>query len=120
MDIGQTTLAGMIAQEHPVTVLDLESPQGLARLQNPESVLSDTRSLVIIDEIQRKPELFEVLRVFVDREAVHSWRTPRKTEEASGTSWAAWDAVGTFTRIAYTACKGHALGDPRLHLHKRT
>jgi uncharacterized protein len=65
---GKTTLAGMIAQERPATLFDLESPQDLARLQNPELALSATRGLVIIDEIQRKPELFEVLRVLVDRE----------------------------------------------------
>ncbi len=66
---GKTTLAGLIAQDHPATIFDLESPQHVARLQNPELALSTTRGLVIIDEIQRKPELFEVLRVLVDREA---------------------------------------------------
>jgi uncharacterized protein len=66
---GKTTLAGLIAQKHASTIFDLESPQQVARLQNPELVLSSTPGLVIIDEIQRKPELFEVLRVLVDREA---------------------------------------------------
>ena len=65
---GKTTLAGLISQGRPATSFDLESPQDIARLQNPELALSATRGLVIIDEIQRKPELFEVLRVLVDRE----------------------------------------------------
>ncbi len=59
-----------MARERGATTFDLESPQDLARLQNPEMVLSATEGLVIIDEIQRKPELFEILRVLVDRESV--------------------------------------------------
>ncbi|MBD3236508.1 MAG: AAA family ATPase, partial [Candidatus Eisenbacteria bacterium] len=68
---GKTTLSGMVARGQTATTFDLESPQDLARLQNPELALSATEGLVIIDEIQRKPELFEVLRVIVDRQ-----RTP--------------------------------------------
>jgi len=63
------TLAGSIAPSQGATVFDLESPKDLARLQNPELALSGTIGLVIIDEIQRKPELFEVLRVLVDRDS---------------------------------------------------
>ncbi len=66
---GKTTLAGLIAEERQATIFDLESPQDLARLQNPELALSGTSGLVIIDEIQRKPDVFEVLRVLVDRES---------------------------------------------------
>ncbi|MBD3236641.1 MAG: DUF4143 domain-containing protein [Candidatus Eisenbacteria bacterium] len=65
---GKTTLAGMVARGRAATTFDLESPQDLARLQNPELALSATDGLVIIDEIQRKPELFDVLRVIVDRQ----------------------------------------------------
>lgn len=67
---GKASLAGLITREHPATTFDLESPQDLARLRNPELALSATSGLVIIDEIQRKPELCEVLRVLVDREAI--------------------------------------------------
>jgi hypothetical protein len=67
---GKTTLATSIAKERQATIFDLESPQDLARLQNPELALSGTNGLVIIDEIQRKPDLFEVLRVLVDRESI--------------------------------------------------
>ncbi|MBI1787559.1 MAG: ATP-binding protein [Acidobacteria bacterium] len=66
---GKTTLARMFAghSRGRVTSFDLEDPTGLARLEDPKLALQDLRGLVIIDEIQRKPALFEVLRVLVDR-----------------------------------------------------
>jgi len=47
--------------------LDLESPADQRRLQDPEYYLGGLKGLVILDEIQHQPELFEVLRVLVDR-----------------------------------------------------
>ena len=67
---GKTTLARMLAAESPDTEIhhfDLESPAALARLANPELVLSPLRGLIILDEIQRMPELYPVLRVLADR-----------------------------------------------------
>jgi len=67
---GKTTLARMLAEASPGTEIhhfDLESPSDLARLSNPEMVLSPLRGLVILDEIQRMPELYPVLRVLADR-----------------------------------------------------
>lgn len=53
--------------EVPVTRFDLEDPTDLATLAEPKLALQGLRGLVIIDEIQRAPELFPVLRVLVDR-----------------------------------------------------
>ncbi|MCP5532541.1 MAG: ATP-binding protein [Akkermansiaceae bacterium] len=67
---GKTTLAGMVAEALPelkVHRFDLESPSDVARLANPELVLGGLRGLVVLDEIQRMPELFPVLRVLADR-----------------------------------------------------
>lgn len=67
---GKTTLARLLAKTLPDTeihLFDLESPADLARLTNPELVLSPLRGLVILDEIQRMPELYPVLRVLADR-----------------------------------------------------
>jgi predicted AAA+ superfamily ATPase len=64
---GKTTLARMIAADRPSTAFDLEDPRDLARLSNPLLALEDLEGLVIIDEIQRRPDLFEILRVLVDR-----------------------------------------------------
>ena len=68
---GKTTLAREVATEFarngPVTFFDLEEPESLARLATPSVTLSPLRGLVIIDEVQRMPSLFEVLRVLADR-----------------------------------------------------
>ena len=65
---GKTTLARMIAADAPgSTFLDLESAVDRRRLQTPEQTLAGLSGLVVIDEIQREPALFETLRVLVDR-----------------------------------------------------
>ena len=64
---GKTTLARMFAEHKQATFFDLESLPDLRRLQNPELVLGELEGLVILDEIQRVPELFGSLRVLVDR-----------------------------------------------------
>lgn len=68
--VGKTTLARMLAEAMPDQVIhhfDLESHADLARLSNPELALSQLRGLIILDEIQRMPELYPVLRVLTDR-----------------------------------------------------
>ena len=65
--VGKTTLARAIARERKATFLDLEDPADLARLSAPMQALEPLRGLVIIDEIQRLPKLFEILRVLADR-----------------------------------------------------
>jgi predicted AAA+ superfamily ATPase len=64
---GKTTLAGALAKEEPATLFDLENPVDLRRLSAPLTALSDLTGLVIVDEVQRRPELFELIRVLVDR-----------------------------------------------------
>jgi hypothetical protein len=50
-----------------VTFLDLENPVDVARLSSPMTALEPLRGLVVIDEVQRLPRLFEILRVLADR-----------------------------------------------------
>jgi len=66
--IGKTTLARGIAAEMPESLyLDLESPQDAARLADPDRYLDlHAERLVILDEIQRMPDLFQVLRGRID------------------------------------------------------
>lgn len=66
---GKTTLARMIARERECAFFDLEHPVDARRLEAPMISLARRTGLVIIDEIQRRPELFEILRVLVDRQA---------------------------------------------------
>ncbi len=65
--VGKTTLAHMVARGREVTFFDLENPADLARLSVPMQTLEPLRGLVVIDEIQRLPRLFEILRVLADR-----------------------------------------------------
>ena len=65
---GKTTLAKEIESSH---YFDLESPVDQNRLINPEMTLESLSGLVILDEIQLKPELFNILRVIVDKESVN-------------------------------------------------
>ena len=67
--VGKTTLARSFGASWrgPVTHLDLESAAESALLADPELALGSLQGLVILDEIQRLPELFPVLRVLVDR-----------------------------------------------------
>ncbi len=64
---GKTTLAREFVTPDSVNYFDLEDPLSLARLDQPMTALQDLTGLVVIDEIQRRPELFPVLRVLADR-----------------------------------------------------
>jgi predicted AAA+ superfamily ATPase len=67
--VGKTTLASNLVRtiDKPAAVFDLENSEDLARLADPMLALKDLKGLVVIDEVQRVPELFPVLRVLVDR-----------------------------------------------------
>ena len=65
--VGKTTLARSIAEGQPHHFFDLENPVAAARLVHPQSALEPLTGLVIIDEVQRQPELFALLRVLADR-----------------------------------------------------
>ncbi len=67
---GKTTLARYLAGREPgSTFFDLEKALDRRKLAQPEQTLEPLRGLVVIDEIQRQPELFETLRVLLDRPA---------------------------------------------------
>ncbi len=64
---GKTTLARHLMDISSVKYFDLEDPASIARLNEPMTALHNLKGLVVIDEIQRRPELFPVLRVLADR-----------------------------------------------------
>ena len=68
--VGKTTLAHHFAEnaKGSVETYDLESPVDVRRLSVPEFALSESVNWIVIDEIQRKPELYEILRVLADRQ----------------------------------------------------
>lgn len=65
--VGKTTLADVITKERHCIYLDLESPSDAAKLSEPELYLSAHEDkLVILDEVQRMPHLFQILRGLID------------------------------------------------------
>ncbi|MCW5552627.1 MAG: ATP-binding protein [Verrucomicrobiae bacterium] len=67
--VGKTTLARQIAQEFATPhFFDLENPVDANRLREPLTALERLKGLVVIDEVQRQPELFPLLRVLADRQ----------------------------------------------------
>jgi uncharacterized protein len=64
---GKSTLARQFLTPDSPAYFDLEDPVSLQRLDAPKTALAPLHDLVVIDEIQRKPELFPILRVLVDR-----------------------------------------------------
>ena len=64
---GKTTLARRLLDSGSPNYFDLEDPANLARLDAPMTALSSLKGLVVIDEVQRRPDLFPILRVLADR-----------------------------------------------------
>jgi predicted AAA+ superfamily ATPase len=64
---GKTTLARELLDVESINYFDLEDPASLGRLDEPVTALSPLKGLVVIDEVQRRPDLFPVLRVLADR-----------------------------------------------------
>ena len=67
---GKSTLAKELATKSGAHWFDLETAQGVAALAQPELALKSLAGLVVIDEIQRRPELFTSLRPLVDRQSM--------------------------------------------------
>ncbi|MCE5277852.1 MAG: ATP-binding protein [Planctomycetaceae bacterium] len=64
---GKTTMARQFVPSSSLNYFDLEDPQGLARLSEPNIALRPLKGLVVIDEVQRRADLFPLLRVLADR-----------------------------------------------------
>ena len=69
---GKTTLARQLAAGSKSIYFDLENPIDLARLSEPTTALEHLRGLIVIDEVQRHPDLFPILRVLLDRKPVRA------------------------------------------------
>lgn len=68
--VGKTTLARHLVSPGDRRYFDLEDPTSLARLDAPTTALGRLRGVVVIDEVQRSPDLFPVLRVLADRRPI--------------------------------------------------
>jgi predicted AAA+ superfamily ATPase len=69
---GKTTLARALASRRSAEIFDLEDPLAERRLESPRTTLTPLRGLVVLDEVQRKPDLFPLLRVLADRRPIRA------------------------------------------------
>lgn len=65
---GKSTLARQVVESSPAAFFDLEDPRDLARLAEPTLALANKHETIVIDEAQRSPDIFPVLRVLVDED----------------------------------------------------
>ncbi len=116
--VGKTTLArSLVAKvKTPSSYFDLENPEDLARLDDPMLALKGLKGIVVIDEIQRLPDLFPVLRVLVDRPA----SAPRFLVLGSASPVLLRQSSETLAgRIVYHGLRGFALEDVGVENHRR-
>jgi predicted AAA+ superfamily ATPase len=107
--VGKTTLVLDLIREHPDAVyLDLESPEDRAKLAEPSLYLRAHRGrLVVVDEVQRMPELFPVLRGEIDQRRRAAQRTGQFLLLGSATgARLARSAESLAGRIAYVELPG--------------
>lgn len=106
--IGKTTLAQQLGEGRATTRFDLENPEHIRRLDEPMLALEPLRGLVILDEIQRRPELFPVLRVLADRP-----RTPARflVLGSASPSLLKQSSETLAGRIAFYTLPGFSLGE---------
>jgi predicted AAA+ superfamily ATPase len=115
--IGKTTLAGQVAGAATrVTRFDLENPADLARLTDPMLGLQDLTGLVVLDEIQFRPQLFAVLRVLADRRPIRARFLVLGSASPDLLKQSAETLAG---RIAYYELPGFSLRElGAAHLHR--
>ncbi|MBF8259584.1 MAG: putative ATPase [Actinobacteria bacterium] len=101
--VGKTTLAKQVADAWstgPATRFDLEDPADLARIEESSLTLRNLKGLVILDEIQRRPDLFPLLRVLADRDrpatrflilgSASVWRAESSLSISPDSTWTRW------------------------------
>ena len=80
---GKTTLAREIVSATSNNYFDLEDPTCIARLEQPLTALSGLRGTVVIDEVQRRSDLFPVLSVLADCKPLPAFVCQKKTRATS-------------------------------------
>ena len=108
---GKTTLARELLSEDSVSYFDLEDPVSLARLDEPQTALQPLEGLVVIDEVQRRPDLSRscgclpiASRI---RRASSSWAAPPAILNAKVRR--VWPGGGNALRSAVSPCANSAV-----------
>jgi hypothetical protein len=109
--VGKSTLARQLAGRDRSRYFDLEHPGDLARLADPMLALAPLRGLVVIDEVQRRPDLFASLRVLADRRPIRARFLVLGSAAPKMLRQSAETLAG---RIAYYELPGFALDEVRV------
>ena len=94
-ECGKTPLARRFVPPESLNYFDLEDLLSLARLDEPMSKLRDLTGLVVIDEVQRRPELFPVFRVLAVRVPLSALTS--RPSAAISTFWKGFSWCGSFS-----------------------
>jgi predicted AAA+ superfamily ATPase len=116
---GKTTLAREIVPADSPHYFDLEDPTSLARLSEPMTALAPLRGTVVIDEVQRRPELFPVLRVLADRKPLRARFLVLGSAAPELLRQASESLAGRIEMIALGGFSLDELGAPLLDKHWR-
>lgn len=116
---GKTTLARWIVPVDSPRYFDLEDPASLARLDQPMTALAPLRGIVVIDEIQRRPDLFPVLRVLADRRPVRARLLILGSASPALLRQSFETLAGRLETITLSGFRLHELGERALARHWR-
>jgi uncharacterized protein len=113
---GKTTLARQLVSAESPAYFDLENPRDLQRLAEPMSALENLRGLVVIDEVQRRPDIFPVLRVLADRRRAPARFVVLGSASPGLLRQSTESLAGRLERVIMS---GLALGETGLAAHRR-
>ena len=114
---GKTTLARQIVEPGSLNYFDLEDPASLARLAEPQTALARLRGIVVIDEVQRRPDLFPVLRVLADRKPLPARFLILGSASAQLLQQSSESLAGRIETIAVSGFRVADVGENRLERH---
>jgi len=116
---GKTTLAREIVPADSPLYFDLEDPTSLARLSEPMTALAPLRGTVVFDEVQRRPELFPILRVLADRKPMRARFLVLGSAAPEMLRQASESLAGRIETIALGGFSLDEVGAPSLEKHWR-
>ena len=114
---GKTTLAQMFVSSDSVNYFDLEDPVSLTRLEEPMTAIRDLTGLVVIDEIQRRPDLFPILRVLADRHPLQARFLILGSASPDLVRKASESLAGRLETISISGFSLSEVGQEKLHQH---
>lgn len=114
---GKTTVARRFLSPDSDHYFDLENPVAAARLAEPMNVLSGIKGFIVIDEIQRQPNLFPILRVLADRKPLPAKFLILGSASPDLVKHSSESLAGRLARVEMTGFTLSEVGLPALNRH---